>query len=200
MAVGIAVVLAVLGEEERKAYPNITAWYLSLVATDAIIGGKDFPKESHKAFRPKQEKKKEEPKKEEPKKKDSADDLFGDDDEEPKEAKPKKEAKKPAPAPAPAKPKKAPAIAKSIVVFDVKVYEEDYDLDALWEKIKKEVVLDGLVWSPDVKKIPVVGRVFKLQIGCVIEDLKVNTDDIFDKITAWEDDVQSIDVVSFQKL
>lgn len=201
LATGIAVVLGVLGEEERKAYPNITAWYLSLVATDAVIGGKDFPKESHKAFKPKQEKKKEEAKKEEPKKKDS-DDLFGSDDEEPKEVKPKKETKKdtkPAPAPA-AKPKKAPAIAKSIVVFDVKVYEEDYDLDALWEKIKKEVILEGLVWSPDVKKIPVVGRVFKLQIGCVIEDLKVNTDDIFDKITAWEDDVQSIDVVSFQKL
>lgn len=199
LATGIAVVLAVLGEEERKAYPNITSWYLSLVATDAVIGGKDFPKESHKAFRPKQEKKKEEPKKE-AKKKDSGDDLFGDDDEEPKEPKPKKETKKPAPAPPATKPKKAPAIAKSIVVFDVKVYEEDYDLDALWEKIKKEVVLDGLVWSPDVKKIPVVGRVFKLQIGCVIEDQKVNTDDIFDKITAWEDDVQSIDVVSFQKL
>jgi len=73
-------------------------------------------------------------------------------------------------------------------------------LDGLWAQIQKEVVIEGLVWSPDVKKIPVVGRVFKLQIGCVIEDAKVNTDDIFDKITAWEDDVQSIDVVSFQKL
>lgn len=26
------------------------------------------------------------------------------------------------------------------------------------------------------------------------------TDDIFDKITAWEDDVQSVDMVSMQKL
>jgi glutathione S-transferase/translation elongation factor EF-1beta len=204
LATGIAVVLAVLGEEERKAYPNITAWYLALVATDAVIGGKDFPKESHKAFKPKQEKKKEEPKKEEAKpepKKKNSDDLFSEEDEtaEKKPAKPKKETKA-APAPAPAKPKKAPAIAKSIVVFDVKVYEEEYDLDALWEKIKKEVIIEGLVWSPDIKKIPVVGKVFKLQLGCVIEDLKVNTDDIFDKITAWEDDVQSIDVVSFQKL
>ena len=73
-------------------------------------------------------------------------------------------------------------------------------MDGLWEKIKKEVVLEGLVWNPNPKKIPVVGKVFKLQIGCVIEDDKVATDDIFDKITAWEDDVQSIDVVSFQKL
>ena len=56
------------------------------------------------------------------------------------------------------------------------------------------------MWSNEPKKIPVVGKIFKLQIGCVIEDAKVNTDDIFDKITAWEDDVQSIDIVSFQKL
>ncbi len=40
----------------------------------------------------------------------------------------------------------------------------------------------------------------KLQLGCVIEDDKVLTDDIFDKITAWEDDVQSVDMVSMQKL
>jgi elongation factor 1-beta len=199
LATSIAVVLAVLGEEERKAYTHVTAWYLSIVETDALVGGKDFPKESHKAFKPKHDKKKGEEKKAEEKKaetkKEDDIDLFGDDEpEEAAKPKPKKEAK------APAKPAKKPAIAKSIVVFDVKVYEEEYDLDALWEKIKKEVVLDGLVWSPDVKKIPVVGKVFKLQIGCVIEDLKINTDDIFDKIQSWEDDVQSIDVVSFQKL
>jgi len=60
LATSIAVVLTTLGEEERKAYPNVTAWYLSLVATDAIIGSADLPKEAHKAFRakqPKQEKK-----------------------------------------------------------------------------------------------------------------------------------------------
>jgi translation elongation factor EF-1beta len=42
--------------------------------------------------------------------------------------------------------------------------------------------------------------IMKLQLGCVIEDDKVLTDDIFDKITAWEDDVQSVDMVSMQKL
>lgn len=73
-------------------------------------------------------------------------------------------------------------------------------MDALWDKIKKEVVMEGLVWSEDIKKIPVVGKIFKLQVGCVIEDLKINTEDIFDKILAWEDDVQSIDIVNFQKL
>lgn len=39
-----------------------------------------------------------------------------------------------------------------------------------------------------------------LEIGCVIEDDKVNTDDIFEKIQVWEDVVQSIDTVAFQKV
>ena len=37
-------------------------------------------------------------------------------------------------------------------------------------------------------------------MGCVIEDNKVLTDDIFDQILAWEDDVQSVDMTSMQKL
>lgn len=37
-------------------------------------------------------------------------------------------------------------------------------------------------------------------MGCVIEDDKVMVDDIYDRILAWEDDVQSVDTVSMQKL
>lgn len=194
LAAGIAVVLTTLGEEERKAYPNVTSWYLALVETDGIIGGKDFPKESQKPFKVKKEKEaKKEAKKEETKPAEDDFDPFADEapaaPAAPAQPKPKVEAKK-----------KEKPVAKSIVVFDVKIYEEGFDLDGLWEKIKKEVVIDGLVWNPNPKKIPVVGNIFKLQIGCVVEDEKVSTDDIFDKILAWEDDVQSIDIVSFQKL
>ncbi len=39
----------------------------------------------------------------------------------------------------------------------------------------------------------------KLEVGCVIEDDKVSTDDIFEQIEA-DPLVQSTDVVSFQKL
>lgn len=39
-----------------------------------------------------------------------------------------------------------------------------------------------------------------LEMGCVIEDDKVGTDDVFEKIQAWEDEVQSVDVVAFQKV
>ena len=112
-----------LGEEERKAYTNLTAWYLNIVGLDNTIGSKDLPKEAHKAFKAKANKgkKEEAPKAEE-------DDLFGDDDAPaPVAAKPKPEVKK----------KKEKPAAKSIVVFDVKVYEQETDLLALFEKIKK---------------------------------------------------------------
>jgi elongation factor 1-beta len=116
------------------------------------------------------------------------DDLFGDDDTPApvaKKAEPKKKKEKPA--------------AKSIVVFDVKVYEQETDLLALFEKIKKEIVVDGLVWNNEPKIMPVAFGMNKLQIGCVIEDVKVSVEDFYEKIEEWED-VQSIDTVSFQKL
>lgn len=59
--------------------------------------------------------------------------------------------------------------------------------------------MDGLVWNREPKKINVAFDIFKLQIGCVIEDDKILTDDIFDKIEEWEE-VQSVDMVSMQKL
>jgi len=191
VATSIAVILTSLGDEDRKPYQNIVSWYTALVESDNTVGSKEFPKESHKPFKVKKDKKAE--KKAEKKEEKPADDDFDPfaEDDTPKAA--------PKPKPEP-KAKKAKPAAKSIVVFDVKIYEEGFDLDGLWEKIQKEVQIEGLVWNPNPKKIPVVGNVFKLQIGCVIEDDKVATDDIFDKITAWEDDVQSIDVVSFQKL
>lgn len=73
------------------------------------------------------------------------------------------------------------------------------NLDELAQRVLA-LQIDGLVWNKQPKKLDVAFGIQKLQIGCVIEDDKVLTDDIFDKITAWEDDVQSVDMVSMQKL
>ncbi len=107
-----------------------------------------------------------------------------------KKEEPKKEVKK-----------KEKPIAKSIVVFEVKVYEvmTDEQLGALAQKVL-ELKIDGLVWNNAPKFLEVAFGVRKIQMGCVIEDDKVLTDDIFDQITAWEDDVQSVDMISMQKL
>jgi len=81
----------------------------------------------------------------------------------------------------------------------VKVYEQETDLNALAQKIFSEVNMDGLVWNKDFKIMPVAFGMNMLEVGCVIEDLKVTTDDIFEKIESWEE-VQSTDTVAFQKV
>lgn len=119
-------------------------------------------------------------------------DLFGDDEEaEPEVEKPKPKVE--------VKAKKPKPIAKTILVFDVKVYEAETNLDELAAKVLS-LKIDGLTWNTEYKQLDVAYGIKKLQIGCVIEDDKVMTDDIFDQITAWEDIVQSVDTVSMQKL
>ena len=57
---------------------------------------------------------------------------------------------------------------------------------------------DGLVWKDSYRIVPIGFGMNKLEIGMIIEDDKVSTDDIFEKIQEWEE-VQSIDIVKFGK-
>ena len=98
-----------------------------------------------------------------------------------------------------AKKAKAPPIAKSIIVWEVKPWGEDTDLDALAQKILG-ITMDGLSWKTEFKKEPIAYGVFKIVIGAVVEDAKVSTDLVEEKIMEFEDDVQSIDIQSFNKL
>ena len=164
------------------SHPNTHYWYLFINSFS-----NDLMKKWIEKSKPAQEAKKEEPKKVAPVADD--DDLFGD-SPAPVEA--------PKPKPQPVKKEKVKPLAKSIVVFDVKVEDIETDLDALAKRVFEREI-PGLVWSKDVKKIDVAYGIQKLQIGCVIEDDKVLTDDIFEPIEAWED-VQSVDMVSMQKL
>jgi len=105
-------------------------------------------------------------------KEDDMDDLFGEETEADKaaaaEAKKKAEAEK-------AKKVKAAPVAKSIIVWEVKPYRSDIDLDYLGKRILG-IKMDGLAWKSEFKKEPVAFGVFKLIIGAVVEDLKVSTD------------------------
>ena len=129
------------------------------------------------------------------KKDDDDDDLFGSDDEE--DAKKLEEMKKKKAEEA--KKAKKKVIAKSIVIFDVKVFEQEQDLDELAKRILG-IEIEGLMWRTEYKLVEIAFGMKKIQMGCTIEDDKVSTDDLFDKILAWEDEVQSVDIVSFQKV
>jgi len=81
----------------------------------------------------------------------------------------------------------------------VKPWEAETDLAELEAIIRRDIVLDGLVWGKSTTKEIAFG-VKKLVITCVVEDDKVSVDDVQEKIEALEDYVQSTDIVAFNKV
>lgn len=126
------------------------------------------------------------------------DDLFGDggDDDAAAEA---AAALKKKGEEANAKKKKAAPVAKSLIVWEVKPWGEDTDLQALADKILG-IEMEGLMWKTEWKKEPVAYGIFKIVIGATVEDDKVSTDTVAELIEAFEDDVQSVDILAFNKL
>jgi elongation factor 1-beta len=125
-------------------------------------------------------------------------DLFGSDDEEEDAEAEKLKAQRLAEynaRKAAGKPKPA---AKSMVILDVKPWDDETDMSALTKGVL-EIKMDGLVWGAN-KLVPVGYGIKKLQITCVIEDEKVGVDDLSEMITDLEDYVQSVDVAAFNKL
>merc|ERR1711920_264499 len=96
--------------------------------------------------------------------------------------------------------KKGVVAAKSMITLDVKPFDDETDLDALAAKIKSEIAMDGLVWGQKHEKKPLAFGIFKLVITAVVEDDKVSTDDLTEKIEEYDDEVQSVDIAAFNKL
>lgn len=49
--------------------------------------------------------------------------------------------------------------------------------------------MDGLVWNTGYKKELIAYGIYKLVVGCVIEDDNVSTDNLIEKIIAFEESV-----------
>ncbi|KAH9414429.1 Elongation factor 1-beta [Dermatophagoides pteronyssinus] len=123
-------------------------------------------------------------------------DLFGSDDEVDEEAdKAREERLK---AYAEKKSKKPGPIAKSNVVLDVKPWDDETDMKAMEDRVRS-IEMDGLKWGAS-KLVPLAYGIRKLQIVCVVEDDKVSIEELSEKIEAFEDFVQSVDVAAFQKI
>lgn len=120
-------------------------------------------------------------------------DLFGDEDEEESE-----QTKARVAAYAEKKSKKPALVAKSAIVLDVKPWDDETDMTALEQSVRS-IQLDGLLWGAS-RFVPLAYGIRKLQINCVVEDDKVGTDILEEKITEFEDLVQSVDIASFQKI
>ncbi|CAF0962366.1 unnamed protein product [Rotaria sordida] len=120
-------------------------------------------------------------------------DLFGDENEEESE-----QTKQRLAAYAEKKAKKPAIVAKSTIVLDVKPWDDETNMEEL-ERNVRSIELDGLLWGAS-RLVPLAYTIKKLQISCVVEDDKVGTDILEERIMEFEDQVQSVDIASFQKI
>ena len=88
---------------------------------------------------------------------------------------------------------------KSLLVLEVKPWEADTDLEMVWKKII-EYQQEGLTWGATFKLEPVAFGIKKLILTASIVDSMVLMDDITDNIEAIEEYVQSVQVVSMNKI
>jgi glutathione S-transferase/translation elongation factor EF-1beta len=179
----------------RKAMPNVSAWFQRVSQEQAVKSVAGNVKMCEKSIKPV------DPTKlvavevkpvptptltpAPAKKADDDFDPFADDGEDDSAA---QEALKQKAAESKDKKVKAAPIAKSIIVWEVKPWGEETDLDALAAKIIG-ITMDGLVWKTEYKKEPIAYGVFKIIIGAVVEDAKVSTDLVEETIMAFEDEV-----------
>jgi len=124
-------------------------------------------------------------------------DLFGSDEEEDDEEK-KRITEERLKAYAEKKAKKPALIAKTSVLLDVKPWDDETDMDAMLAAVKS-IEMEGLLWGAN-KLVPVGYGINKLQVMCVVEDAKVSIDELQEKISDFEDFVQSVDVAAMNKI
>ena len=189
---------------DQDKYPSVWAWYsLMVLFEDEVLkswkpvaekqqqGGKGKGKEQGKKGKGDKKKGKEE----EPKKEDDDDmDLFGEETEEEKKAKEEMKAKNKKEK----KGKKKP-VDKSHVILEIKGWEQDQDLEALAKKIISTIKKDGLQWNTGFKLEEVAFGIKKLVIAMLVEDDKCSVDEIIEELQSWEDDIQSVETVAFNK-
>jgi len=189
----VAVFDALKGKAPAKdAYPHAARWYAHISSFEAG-GRKQFPKSQKDAASyvsggaaPAAD--------------DDDDDvdLFGSDDEEEESEEAAKIRQERLDAYAAKKAKKPALIAKTSVLLDCKPWDDETNMDEMLKSIKT-IEMDGLVWGAS-KLVPVGYGINKLQVMCVVEDLKVSIDELQEKICDFEDFVQSCDVAAMNKI
>lgn len=178
----------------KGQYPHVARWYAHIASFEAS-GRKQFPKSKKEAASyvsggsaPAAAADDED---------DDDVDLFGSDDEE-EDAEAAKIREERLAAYAAKKSKKPALIAKTSVLLDVKPWDDETDMDEMLKSVKT-IEMEGLVWGAS-KLVPVGYGINKLQVMCVVEDAKVSIDELQEKITDFEDFVQSCDVAAMNKI
>uniref|UniRef100_A0A8C2PHS8 Elongation factor 1-beta n=1 Tax=Capra hircus TaxID=9925 RepID=A0A8C2PHS8_CAPHI len=98
------------------------------------------------------------------------------------------------------KARKQTVVTKSSILLDVKPWDDETDMAKL-EECVRSIQADSLVWGSS--KLVLVGYGMELknfQIQCVVEDDEVGTDTLEEKITAFDENVQSMVMAAFNKI
>merc|ERR1712181_24789 len=96
------------------------------------------------------------------------------------------------------KSKKPALIAKTSVLFDVKPWDDETDMDEMLKNCKT-IEMDGLLWGAS-KLVPIGYGIKKLQLMAVVEDAKVSIDELQEKMCEFEDFIQSVDIAAMNKI
>jgi translation elongation factor EF-1beta len=96
---------------------------------------------------------------------------------------------------------KKEANQRSLCNLEIKPWEAEQDLLALFAKIKKEVVRDGLKWSENCALVDVAFGVKKIVCTAIIP-VAVSMDEIIDEMTeeTFVDEIQSMNMTSLSLL
>jgi elongation factor 1-beta len=173
---------------EAATYPHAFRWYIHIAALKGVRG-LSFSAPAAAAEAP-------------AKGGDDDDfDVFGDDDDEDDEpqesrkdmlARLKKEAEE--------RTAKKEAKQRTLVGIEIKPWDTEQDLIALWKKITTEVVvMDGLRWAESVNLAEVAFGIKKIQTTFTM-GVSQSSQDVQDMIEAMEDEVQSVEIVSMNVL
>ena len=184
---------------DQDKYPSVWAWYsLMVLFEDEVI--KSWKPQQGKQEQHKKEKggkggkkNKNEEKKEEKAEEDDLD-LFGDETEEDKKAKEEMKQKNKE-----KKGKKKKEVDKSHVILEIKGWDAEQDLEDLAKKIISTIKMDGLSWNTGYKLEEVAFGIKKLVIAFLAEDEKVSVQEIIDTLESWQDEIQSVETVAFNK-
>ncbi len=194
---------------DQDKFPSVWAWYsLMVLFEDEVIkswkaapkqeqqkkGGKGEKGEKGEKGGKKGGKKGKKEEKEEEKGGDDDFDPFAEENEDDKKAKEEMKNKN-----KDKKKGKKKEVDKSHVILEVKGWEAEQDLEALAKKIINTIKKDGLSWNTGYKLEEVAFGVKKLVIAFLAEDDKCSVQEIVDELESWENDIQSVEVVSFNK-
>jgi elongation factor 1-beta len=168
-------------------YPHTYRWYIHIAALSGVRGLSMAAPPAAPAV-----------------KKDDDDDfdVFGDDDDEdeddtPKEsradmlARLKKEAEE--------RTSKKEAKQRTLVGIEIKPWDVEQDLMALWKKITSTVAQDGLKWGEQCNLVDVAFGIKKIQCTFTM-GVNNSSDDVQEAIEALEDEVQSVEILSMNVL